>query len=89
MTLRKRALLGLDALEPIVELPFYLDALIKCLKEERSSHRALALRALARLEPLTLTMNGVDALTEGLSMLEPHEADSEGSLGAIPSLSWA
>ena len=77
MTLRKRALLGLDALEPIVELPFYLDALIKCLKEERSSHRALALRALARLEPLTLTMNGVDALTEGLSMLEPHEADSE------------
>lgn len=75
--LRKRALLAMDALEAAVELPRYLPVLLGTLTpEERSSHRALALRHLARLEPPTLALH-MDALGVGLAHLEPHEADTE------------
>ena len=75
--LRKRGLLALDALEASVELPHFLGTLVDCLRHDaRSSHRALALRALSRAEALTLA-EYADALREGLAGLEPHEAATD------------
>ena len=72
--MRKRALLSLDALEHAVELPQYVPQLLQMLTpDERSSHRALVLRALHRVEPLTLAPHA-QALRVGLQQLEPHEA---------------
>ena len=73
---RKRALLGMDALESTVELPQFADRLVGCLSDERSSCRVLALRALARLEPPTLALHA-PAIAPALAALEPHEAESD------------
>ena len=70
--MRKRALLALDALEPAVELPHFVPLLLAILTpEERSSNRALALRGLSRLEPLTLASHAEEARA-ALAHLEPH-----------------
>ena len=66
----------MDALEAFVELPQFAAQLVGCLSDERSSNRALALRALARLEPPTLALHA-RALEPALKALEPHEAASE------------
>ena len=77
-TMRKRALLALDSLEATVELPYFVPDLMQCLHaQSRSSARALALRALSRMESLTLELVG-DALRDALEHnLEPHEIASE------------
>ena len=73
--MRKRALLALDSLEATVELPQFLPELIATLvPEARSSARALALRALARCEALTLALHGDDIRKALAQNLEPHEA---------------
>lgn len=74
---RKCALLALDSLEAAVELPQFLPELLPCLSaESRSSHRALALRALSRMETPTLELYG-STIREALEHnLEPHEVDS-------------
>ena len=78
--MRKRALLALDALEPAVELPHFVPLLLAILTpEERSSNRALALRGLSRLEPLTLASHAEEALA-ALAHLEPHEAATPAAL---------
>ena len=78
--MRKRALLAIDALEPAVELPHFVPLLLAILTpEERSSNRALALRGLSRLEPLTLASHAEEALA-ALAHLEPHEAATHAAL---------
>ena len=75
--MRKRGLLALDALEAAVELPHFLGVLVRCLRdEERSSHRALALRALSRLEALTL-VEYADELQACVKDLPAHERETD------------
>ena len=74
-TERKKALLTMDALEAAVELPEYAAACVASLSDERSSARALALRAIARLEPLTLGLHAA-AVAEAFARLEEHELGS-------------
>lgn len=75
-TMRKRGLLALDALEAAVELPHFLSLIVRTLRyEPRSSHRALALRALSRVDALTLKVHA-DDLDAALSSLEPHESET-------------
>jgi hypothetical protein len=75
-TRRKVALLSLDALEHSVELPEFIPLLLPRLRDERSSARALAMRALCRCEALTLAQHAVE-IRGALAELEPFEADSQ------------
>lgn len=100
-TMRKRGLLGMDALEvsaanpaqppcwprharhlhptvtqATVELPEFAADCVARLSDERSSNRALALRALCRIESLTLALHSA-GIVAAIPMLEPHEHASD------------
>ena len=75
---RKRGLLGLDALEATVELPTFLsDLLARISPDESSSARTLAIRALARCEALTLAPHTAQLEAALASSLLPHEAATD------------
>ena len=90
-SVRKVALAGLEKLEAAVELPEFAPALLRQLVERDvcgASCRKLAMRALARLEPLTLALFAPQ-VRDAIETLEDFERVAPATLAVLQKLCTA